>query len=48
MSKTPGEIGSPMGIKSENTWEILNSLGFTRDEMISMSECKVIPTQKDK
>ena len=48
MSKTPGEIGSPMGIKSENTWEILNSLGFTRDEMISMSKCKVIPTQKDK
>ena len=48
MSKTPGNIGKPIGIKSKDTWEILSSLGFTRDQLVSMSKCKIIAPQKYK
>ena len=48
MSKTPGDIGNPIGIKSKDTWEILSSLEFTRGQLINMSKDKIIPPENGK
>jgi crotonobetainyl-CoA:carnitine CoA-transferase CaiB-like acyl-CoA transferase len=48
MSKTPGDIGRPIGIKSKDTWEILSSIEFTRGQLINMSKDKIIPPEDGK
>ena len=48
MSKTPGDIGRPKGIKWKDTWEILSSIGFTRGQLLNMSKDKIIPPENGK
>ena len=45
MSKTPGEIGKPIDIKSKDTWDILRSLKFTKGQLSEMAANKIIPTE---
>lgn len=48
MSKTPGDIGKPIGITSKDTWEILSSLEFTKGQLIEMAKDKIIPQENGK
>ena len=45
MSKTPGEIGKPIDIKSKDTWDILRYLKFTKGQLSEMAANKIIPTE---
>ena len=48
MSKTPGDIGKPIGLKSKDTWEILTALKFSKPQLIDMAQNKIIPQENCK